>query len=540
MGNSSPSRRSSILIIIETAFLVAFSIALYCFARRQEIWVDETTQLSGITLRFGEMLSWLSGHDAGRFGVPGDRMPPVSYVLDWTWLRLFGPSEVGFRLFHATFVLTGVAVLIATAWRNLGKAASFVTLAFLCLSPKLIETAVEIRAYPIFFAASCVQTAVFVHVLNNRNVIDRNLLLSFVTVSIISVYTHFFGLVSDTAFFFTLGLAYIRRRAAFIEIVFAFAITLVGSVGILPFVFSAVTQSALDLSREQAEHSHEYLTYIVKLIGAPANLISTPAAVLFFGGAFALFLIGVVAGAKRMSTRHSIPVDWLLIVIVGGVSASLVASHFVKNFEVLKSSYSIWIFAPLALFVASGAAESGASRYRIGLCGIAAAAIVGGATISTYTFVVHATDFVHGPGEFVSAIYDQINSPKAVVYKDGAASGWSYFPLVFTHKGEVVQYQAIQKNAELARIMTGPIESTPRDTLAAVAPYESLILVDVKLRTYNDIRQCLADACPQFHAGELEKTLSASGSWQVVKVMRQFGLYDTQVIILRRTAQSVH
>src|SRR5258707_15051574 len=80
---------------ILAALIIAFSIELYAFAHVQDIWVDESTQLSGITLRFSEMLRWLSGIDVARFDVPGDRMPPISYALDWLWLRFSGPSEFG-------------------------------------------------------------------------------------------------------------------------------------------------------------------------------------------------------------------------------------------------------------------------------------------------------------------------------------------------------------------------------------------------------------------------------------------------------------
>jgi hypothetical protein len=528
-------RGSSILIVVTPICLLAFSIAIFTFAKRQDIWIDETTQLSGITLKFGEMLHWLSGQDTGRFAVPADRMPPVSYVLDWIWLRLFGASELGFRLFHAAFLLAGVALLVATARRNLDLTAALITLAVLCLSPKLIQAAVEIRAYPIFFAAACAQTAVFLRITNDRNTIDRKLLALFVVVSIITVYTHFFGLVSSAAFFLALVLAYTRHRAALVEIFFAFVITLVASIGILPFAFSAAAMSNVAAPDEQAASSHQYVNYFLKLIGDSANVISLPAAVLFLGGALVLFLVGGIAAMRRMLIGKSKAADWLFVVVIAGVSATLVASHFIKTFAVLKTAYSLWIFAPVTLCMASGAIASAEMRYWNSIYRIAVMATVVGATVSTYTFLVHASEFVHGPGEFVGGLYDRAEAPKAVVYETGAAWGWSYFPLVFCYKGEIAQYRPADGGTELVRIAAGPPPPAPQQILAAVSPYNNLILVNVRLRTYQDIRQCNANACPPFAPGEVEATLIGSGHWREVAVERRFGLYDSQAKIFSRS-----
>ena len=527
-------RVSSISIFVTAGLLLAFSIALYTFAKTQDIWIDETTQLSGITLKFGEMLLWLSGYDVDRFGVPGDRMPPISYILDWVWLRLFGASELGFRLFHATFLIAGIILLVTTARRYLDLTASFITLAILCLSPKLMQTAVEIRAYPIFFAESCAQTAIFISILNDRHVIDRKLLALLVVADIITIYTHFFGLVSSFAFFVALGFAYIRRPVALLEIIFAGVITLAASVGILPFAFSAVAQSSFATSSDPASNSHNYVEYLFKLLGDSANMISTPAAVLFFTGALVLLSAGAIAAMRRMLMGKSISVDWLLIVVVAGVSATLVASRLVKNFDTLKIAYSIWSFAPLTLLVASGAIASARTPRLNSICRIAVAATVAGAIVSTYTFLAYASEFVHGPGKFVGARYDQSEFPKAVIYESGAAWIWSYFPLVFSHKGDITQYRPTESGADLVRIVGGPTLTAPQQTLAAVAPYNRLILVNIRLRTYGDIRRCHANACPLFHPGEVEATLVGSGRWKEVAVDRKFGLYDAQVKILSR------
>jgi hypothetical protein len=76
-------------------------------------------------------------------------------MLDWLWLQLHGSSEIGFRLFHSAFLIAGISCL------ELGRSAMIVSPGFLILSPKLIQTGVEIWAYPIFFALACAQATVF-------------------------------------------------------------------------------------------------------------------------------------------------------------------------------------------------------------------------------------------------------------------------------------------------------------------------------------------------------------------------------------------
>jgi hypothetical protein len=287
-------------------------------------------------------------------------------------------------------------------------------------------------------------------------------------------------------------------------------------------------------SIQEASDSHRYLNYPFKLLGDSANMVSPPAAALFLGGAVVLFLLSALTNCWRIVAGRARSTDWLLVVIVAGASATCIADPLAKNFDALKASYSIWLFAPLSLFLAGGVVTAPRLRFWNGAYGIVAAATLAGAALSTYRFLVHDSEFIHGPGAFVGAIYDQAQSPKAVVYESDAAWGWSYFPLVFNHNGEIAQYASTDGGTELYRTVMGPHQRSPRQTLEAVAPYKDLILVDIALRTYRDIRDCNKDACPQFQPGVVEKALTASDRWRQIAVERKFGLYDTQIKIFRR------
>ena len=63
--------------------------------------------------------------------------------------------------------------------------------------------------------------------------------------------------------------------------------------------------------------------------------------------------------------------------------------------------------------------------------------------------------------------------------------------------------------------------------------YNYMMVVDLKLRTFRDLRACLkvADDCTNFSRTEFDRSLIAKG-WRILRVERAFGLYDAQAIIL--------
>jgi hypothetical protein len=159
-----------------------------------------------------------------------------------------------------------------------------------------------------------------------------------------------------------------------------------------------------------------------------------------------------------------------------------------------------------------------------------------GAGISTYLFLLHASMFVHGPQRFAAALYDKAAGPKAIVYEVGAAWGWSYIPLVYSHNGKVVQYRTADDGVGLVRAGRGGVETMVQQMEVVVAPYQVLLLTDIQLRSYRDLRQCQnqPSACPGFPRGVIEGALIGTGKWRKIGKERRFGLYDSQVTILER------
>jgi hypothetical protein len=66
--------------LLAVGVILAFSLFSAIFAASQAIWVDETTQLFGLSLPLDGLLAWLAGAAADLGGVPPDRNPPLAYL----------------------------------------------------------------------------------------------------------------------------------------------------------------------------------------------------------------------------------------------------------------------------------------------------------------------------------------------------------------------------------------------------------------------------------------------------------------------------
>src|SRR5262249_29769201 len=152
-------------------------------------------------------------------------------------------------------------------------------------------------------------------------------------------------------------------------------------------------------------------------VGDTANMVSVSAAIMFFGGALTLLAAITFAAIKRFRDGRPKPFDWLIVVVVSGILATIIASWFVERFDALKASstfdalkasYSIWLIVPISLLVGAGAiSATGFRLWDVAGRNIAAGAMLIGAGISTYVFFSHTGMFIHGPHRFIATLYDK-------------------------------------------------------------------------------------------------------------------------------------
>lgn len=446
------TRAAFALIAAAVAGFVAMALH---FAAAQSIWVDETTQLSGLLLSPWAQVTWLAGWENPIPGVPPDRMPPLSYWLGSLWAAVAGPGEGAMRVFGMACVLAGLPAVVAAAQRVAGgrdKVPALVGVVYL-LSPWTVVLGVEIRAYPLFLCLSA--WAVWAYALCLTGEARRGLAwLAVFTVA--AGYTHFFGLVMGGVLW--LSLVVLRRAVglSFARLVAVAGVVAVALLGLVPFVLAAVGMGAPGAT-EPGAGLVETVKGTVRLAARLLLHQSHQASVLLWlpvvGAA------GVLAGLlawRALADEGHVAARGVILPL--GIAAALlpVLDLLVGKFDVLSLTYNTWLLPLLLLAFACGAAHA----VRVGT---AALVVMGGAHLAAdHRLWAHAGAYGHGSGEWVFAAVPDVAST-AVVHDATGAWGFAYFPLHFLSGGQLAQFLRTPGEPDL-RILPG------RTEVAQVAP----------------------------------------------------------------------
>lgn len=474
-------RWSWLLVLFFGALFVALGIH---FARVQNLWVDETTQLLGSRLPMPRLLAWLAGAPEP-LGVPNDRMPPVSYMVDAAWSDAGFRDELSFRLLHLAIAAAGVLLLLRLVARRYGAVAAAVAGSLLVLHPQMTSVAVEIRTYPLFFAVTALQLVLFYRIYDGQ-ARESGRMIAFTAVSVLSAYTHFFGIVSGCAFFSGLLLTRARSGADLGRIAAYLISFLLLSAGILPFVKGAAAISRVPEVVEPA-YVADLALYVVRSAGHSAMMIEPWLAALYFLGLFTLLAIAA-ARAIGWPVRLRQPLRaeaGLLVAVIAGMAASMAAALVLHGFDPLKPSYSIWLWAPRAVLAASAVGIGLRGRWR-GLALAASAVLIVSLILSQALFLHRERWFIHGPERVVVDEIRRQRGPTAIVY-DGADWAWLYFPLIYRFGPGFPQYVRDAAGA-LHRLGTDGNPRTPALSSREVDRFRHIILADVELKTYSDLR----------------------------------------------------
>lgn len=500
--------------------LLIFAIAVLIFGAAQNVWIDETTQLSGATLTPGPLIAWLTGALKLPFGVPGDRMPPLSYFIDMIGWRIWGGNELAFRLYHAAIAGAGLAVLVVATACRFGTRAALIAGLILALSPKLIETAVEIRAYPIFFALSCAQAAMIVRG-DVAGSIGR--LALFLLLGLLSGYTHFFGIVATSAYFVAVFIGARDGRAA-VRVVLGYGLLLLAWAGLSPFIFGATSLS--NTSLVAATDAGNLASFLALLLGHSALLLHPAVALCYFGGAVVLAALGA-AGLAKMLVRTGLPARHdpamgLALALLAGIVVVIAAAFVVRGFTTLSPRYNIWMLPPIALLIALAADGVIAPEGRLPriLRYGALAVFALGAALGYVGFLKRADWFIHGPSRSFDALVTKAGPSVAVVHV-GSGWAWGYFPLYRLHRDTVPQWLLAPDGQSLVRITQGGDATGARQPLAALDGYDTVVAGRVDLLSYTDLRAL--EPMPSV-TGDLLPALALAG-WRSDAPLYQPGNY---------------
>ncbi len=471
--------RATALIWSFAAIFVALGIN---FARVQNIWVDETTQLLGSRLPLGIMLRWLTGSGL-ELGVPPDRAPPIGYLIDAGCWAAGCRGDMTFRLLHLAIATIGIVVFLRLVTSRLGLVAGVVAGALIAVWPLTTGFSVEIRAYPIFLTVAVVVLACFWRVMEAERLTWR-VLLPFWAASLVGIYTHFFGLVMAGAYCAGLLVAKARSPRDMGIVVATGVSLLVLGAGLVPFVTAA---SSFSVSAERAAGPAQFPVELLRMFAGPEAMLFTPLAALYFAGLGVLLAIALwrlVAGPGPLAARLSTPTAGVAVTIVVGLLIAFTAALALTGFNPLKRHYNLWLWPPIVLLAASACAPGlgGMLRAAATLSGAAASvAAIGVAAV----FAAYAPWFVHGPERFLVAT---VTDPRrtAVVY-DGTSWGWGYFPLLYRFGTDFPQYVRTESGA-VRHIRPGG-RLAPARPASELSRYPEVIVAVIDLETFRELRQ---------------------------------------------------
>lgn len=493
--------------------LFVFAAAAIFFAQAQNVWVDESTQLSGMTLAPGTLFAWLSGAIKLPLGVPEDRMPPLSYLVDIVGWHLWGANALAFRLYHAAIAGAGIALLVVALARRLGARTALIAGFILALSPKLVEVAVEIRAYPLFLALSCAQLALIL----GGGVAARPMrLVLFLLLGLMSGYTHFFGVVASSAFTLAVFLDARDVRAA-IRVVLGYALLLLLWGGLAPFILGAASISPT--GQAAGAGLADIAAFLLQTLTNSAVMIYPPVALAYFAGLGLLVLLGAI-GLGRIVAREGIaarhdPLVGIAAALAAGIAVILAAALVVRGFSVLSPRYNLWMMPAAAILVAAAADGLIAPAGRIARHARRAGLLLfaAGALGAQAVFLWHSGWFVHGPPKELDGMMARSAQPLAVVHV-GDGWPWTYFPFFWRYREALPQWQLAPDGRSVSRILrdSAGAPGTPLP-FSALEGYGTLLVARTELKTFEDLREIgWGTAPPPFH-DELAPALGAAG-WQ--------------------------
>ncbi len=169
---------------IVAIFAIIAAVGLYvwlCWANigKWSIWFDES---------FGAYLIRFNVADIAKY-TAHDVHPPLYYLLLKLWAAIFGNSDVALRSLSVVF---GAGVIIAgfgLTKKMFGRAAAFIVLLLLALSPMLVRYGFEARMYTMVAFVAIVATWLLV-LARQRN--SRKLWVAYGVVIALGMWTHYF------------------------------------------------------------------------------------------------------------------------------------------------------------------------------------------------------------------------------------------------------------------------------------------------------------------------------------------------------------
>jgi 4-amino-4-deoxy-L-arabinose transferase-like glycosyltransferase len=434
-----PSR--PVLLVAALVVLAAFAAAALWFALHQAVWVDETTQMFGVTLPLGELMQWLVGERTIPTGVPPDRAPPLSYLLGALWTLVVGHGEMQLRIVGILATLAGAPAIWMASRRMGSQLGALFALALVFLAPAIIVQSGEIRSYPLFFAFSCWALWAYTEILARPALSIRHLVLLSGALVLV-VYTHFYGVVLGFCLLGSLFVFAIGYRRPWLPVIGAGVVVGILSAGIIPFIAGGMKLSTTGGDAGGANGAVAGTSLVEAVLGTArlAYRLVFHGTHLTLGTAvvvLAAACLGILALLALVAKFRS-PLIFILAPLIVAFVTLPAVSLVVKQFDVLSPSYNLWMVPNAAIFLA-GAFALEQRRVAKYFAWGAGAVVVLAHLAADATLLRNPEPWTHGPGEWVVA---QLTDPStALVIHEGGDTAWghAFFPVTYLTSGAATQ-----------------------------------------------------------------------------------------------------
>lgn len=493
-----PRKRRADLWALALILMVGVGMSV-SFLRSQDIWVDETTQLSGLTLSPVAVVPWLCGEDTQRFGVPGDRMPPLSYWTGWLWSNVFGLSETSLRAMGVFAVVCAALLIAAAARKAWGPWAGVLAAAVFLFSPNTLVNSVEIRAYPLFLLTTAGALYFCVRILEatSRPTLGEWVGLGLCCVA--GIYTHFYGVVLAGAVVCGLAVVSLLRREFRRPLMAMAAAVMVCAAGMAPFALGATQMGGMGAEGLGAGSVARFIYRA--LIGHPS--LGVYRAVTVLGMAAFAVMVAAIVGPRRTGRGTC----WMLVVaLVSGCAAALAAKAVVDKFDALSPSYNLWRL-PILCMLAGSVMAIRSRRLRIAGIGATLGVVIAGAG-ACGVILRNGDVFRHTPhGEVVAVL--RSSSPGAVVYDGAGGWGGAYFPLLYGEGARIRHVLLKRSDAGTAEVIELPAIQK-RESPGAM-PQRIMLIATENQRAEDTVAMCRNQPPRVAVSLEATKMLEAAG-----------------------------
>lgn len=422
--------------------MTVVALAGTAFAHRQTLWLDETTQLSGLSLGPLELTRWLTGkyHDFGCSTAP-DRMPPLSYWLGQAWAALFGFSELSLRYFGVACVTLATGVIYLSARRAFGLAAALAAGLMVALAPAVIEKSVEIRAYPLYLLTGACATFFLIAALQAAAPARmRRALIGLVVSLIAMMYTHFIGVLGAAALLAGLFWAAWRQRRSLRGPLIASAITALAAIGLYPFVTASVEVSKSGAHWTVADRLLALGELFGCLVSHRVLVMDRWLAVVNLIVGLGFIAVAIVAHPRKHDPAR--PCAGALGISLAVGAAVVVAASFVFTaFKPAQYQYNLWMVPLVTLLLAACLARPGGRWWTARLLAIFCFLALSALGSARVAFL--GPNIAHGPDPASVAILQAYGPGQVTVfYEEGSEFSLvqSFYPFSYLFHGRVKQY----------------------------------------------------------------------------------------------------